>query len=75
MEDVVKYLLSFGYLIAQTENGVVVWHKTNVNSRAIPERVFHHALRLVGQENEYDIEDEIRNPIKVSSCHGVGDEI
>ncbi len=59
MEDLSKYLYSFGFLIATSEEGVIVWHRMNVNPREIPEYVFHHALRKIAEEDETEIEDEV----------------
>jgi hypothetical protein len=59
MADVVKFLLNFGYLMAQSEEGVIIWHNIHVDPRNIPERVFHHALLLMSQEDEIEIENEL----------------
>lgn len=59
LEEVVKFLNSFGFLMAQSEEGVIIWSKADVNPRDIPERVLHQALQLIATEDDVEIENEI----------------
>lgn len=59
IEEVAKFLLRFGFVMAKCEEGIIVWHRISLDPREISELKLHKALQLISEEDELEIENEL----------------